>query len=712
MPHKLMPLGKLFWVNIFVFGLTAIGTVFLSYAQENTTLQLFRSFLILVLTLPLAGLNLTAIIEKLSRRSFDWLEKLNIAAISALIVIPFLLAFEYSKFHILFPTLPIINALVIFLLAVWINPMAFEQTFDTGFLKDHLSRSTSFAFLLYAVILLIITLSYYPLPDLDPYYWLSKYRADFAQTKLTDLGAYRPLFAALAYIFNQTAQVDLYAFFKYALPFFTLLVLLPAALIARLFRTYTEQLAILLLPLASASFILYLQIPIPQAVLNLSLIFFVFFLLCSWLTRKTEFYFLAGGIAFGAYFYHEVSALILLPWLIVTLYQYHQTLLQKIKENQFSAILILFILLSYATLIITPISRFLFAWFGKGIELIGTLHTNFAFPAAYINIDGNAVGWGDWVGVVQYYAFYVGPAVLFTSLLLAWHLKSSHFSLHALKARLRANKEWLVLGISFLLFFLIAEILPRFLDIALLPERAWGFAGLFFLALIPLFFRSHPSQTRWIAPFMIAALIINAAGAIYINALKKYLITPEQLVSAQWISDTLPSNRVIFTVGNDSLLRIHAQSKIVSIKDPGFYTDIRIFDAHLKTFTDTHQNLQQRYAESLKKISDRLKNLRKENIETADTQSLIAGLQQISQTSATLQETLAGLDKRSEKVANPPIYIYYAKVSDRNPYTNRPYMDGQTTKQGGKFVFDDYPERFQRVYALPDDSIIVWKLTD
>lgn len=700
-------MGKLFWVNVITFCSLAICTTLFLFLEKTHGLQILQSFLLLVIILPLTGLNLTVVIEKLSRQKFDLLERANITAIAALVFLPFLLTFEYSKFHILFPALPIINALVIFLLAIWINPLALENAFDRSFLKEKFFRSFTLAALLYLAGLFTIALSYYPLPDLDPYYWLSKYSEDFSQNKLTYLSLYRPLFSSLAYLFSQTAHVDLYAFFKYALPFLTLLVLLPVALVARLFHKYTEQLTIFLLPLASASLILYFQIPIPQAILNIILTYFIFFLLYSWLAEKNFFYFLAGVSIFSTYFYHEAAALILLPWLLVTLYQYRGPLFRKAAANRLSTLLILFLALSYSTLVIDPIYNFFFSWLVRGIDMLHSLHPNFAFPATYVNIDGNAVGWGDWVGVIKYYTFYVGPAVLFAFFLLLWNLRTSGSSL---SREVCHKKEFLVLGSAFLIFFSIAEVLPRFLNIALLPERAWGFAGLIFLALIPILFKYRPNHTSWTAPLFIVAILINVGGALYINTLKAYLITPTQISSAEWISGTLPENRVLFTYGNKNLLKIHAQSKVISIQSPEFYSDIRVFDTSLDTFLGKNNDLKQRYSNALKGLSDELRGLRGENLDT-DIKKITARLHSLSQASATLENTLSTVtDSHPDK--NLPLYIYYAKISDRNPYTNRPYYKEGLGSSFSSLVFDRYPERFKRVYALPDDEIVIWRLTD
>jgi hypothetical protein len=58
----------------------------------------------------------------------------------------------------------------------------------------------------------------------------------------------------------------------------------------------------------------------------------------------------------------------------------------------------------------------------------------------------------------------------------------------------------------------------------------------------------------------------------------------------------------------------------------------------------------------------------------------------------------------------PAIFIYYARESERNPYAKRPYMTKHRMLEPASFVFDRFPERFERAYALPEDEVVIWKL--
>src|SRR3989344_7541137 len=113
----MIEMGRLFWVNTLFFGVYALFAIFALPFEETFLLHFIESIMTLIIVLPLAGINIAAIIEKFTGQKFDLPEKLNIAAITSLLFLPLLLTLEYSQFGVLFKELPLINALVIFLVA-------------------------------------------------------------------------------------------------------------------------------------------------------------------------------------------------------------------------------------------------------------------------------------------------------------------------------------------------------------------------------------------------------------------------------------------------------------------------------------------------------------------------------------------------------------------------------------------------------------------
>jgi hypothetical protein len=84
--------------------------------------------------------------------------------------------------------------------------------------------------------------AYYPLPDLDPYYWMTKFQTQFSADNISSLKELRSSFSAVTYIFTEAAHIDFYAYFKYVLPAFFLFLIFPTALLAEKFSLPCKKL--------------------------------------------------------------------------------------------------------------------------------------------------------------------------------------------------------------------------------------------------------------------------------------------------------------------------------------------------------------------------------------------------------------------------------------------------------------------------------------
>ena len=394
---------------------------------------------------------------------------------------------------------------------------------------------------------------------------MTVFQDQFTKGIISSLTSYRPLFSSLTYLFNQAARVDLYAFFKYLIPFFALTPLIPAVLIARRFARFIPQLIIFLIPLVNASFFLYTTLPIPQSIFNSLLIIAIFFALHALLSGKKFYFHLAGIVLLFGFFFHEMAAIPFIAWLTALLVTERNTLLRFAQRNRLTTGLVLAIILSNFSLL-SPLLAFTTDWTIKVIALITQSHTNFLFPAQYINIDGNNVGWQGFFGVMQYYTYYFGPASALIFLSLPFIFRRT-----TIRSCIK-KQEVLFLLLSLLLFLLISDILPRFFNIALLPERALGFVSLFLLAFTPFLLIKLRDQVttfwyRFIPHILLIALFINLGGALYINSLKTYLITPAQLRSAQWIRANLPQQHIIFANDHHRLLTFYAGANVDEIRN-------------------------------------------------------------------------------------------------------------------------------------------------
>jgi hypothetical protein len=312
-------------------------------------------------------------------------------------------------------------------------------------------------------------------------------------------------------------------------------------------------------------------------------------------------------------------------------------------------------------------------------------HFNWLYPAQYSNVDRNMMGWDSWGGIIKFYAYYVSPLfgmVLFFFLILLANKKFRSFVLETIFK----NTALLILFLSFLTFFVIAEIFPRFPGIALLPDRAWVFAGIFGYLFLFLLLQYFSKLSLKIITAFSLLFIIAIGGALYINYLKRYLISPLQLQSAEWIESSLPSNRLFLSYGHRSLLPVHAKSPVINISSSLYCkTDLQEFEKSITTL------------ENSKKIL------------TIQPLSIIPTLT-ISISNKYIY-TLTPLSSLKEK----PLYIYYSQVHTKNPYRDRPYSMkswGIDPCPEGKFLFDQFPQKFNRVYYLKDkfDEVIIWKV--
>lgn len=681
---------------VFLFLFSA---VFFLPLDSSAVGRIARSFIELSFIFFLPGINLAFLLQYLLKRKFSLLEMINIALVFSLFLLPFFLTLEYTKWKTLSPFLPFINALLISVITAGICffhkkrnlentpefPLNNKALWNTLFSKNFLPP-----FILYVTVVISIVTAYYPLPDLDPYYWITQYRTQFQEGTLTLLDGHRPLFSSLTYIFTQGAHIDFYAYFKYILPSFLLLLIFPSALLAQKFSHPLQKVIIFFFPFASGITIIFLTLPIPQALANVGLFFFFVFLAYALITKDAFFYFLGGAVLFFSFFYHEALAIPLALWILFSLWNYRREILQKARKNKLTALLLLFIALPA---LYSPLS-FISSRAEWLLSTLSNSRPNLLFPQYYVNIDGNQMGWGDLFGVAKYYLFYIGPSLLLTFVTLLYFIKNKVIWSFLF------SREGKVLSSIFLVFFFIAEILPRLTGIALLPDRAWVFAAtiaLFFL--IPLF--SLPiGKNRFFLWLIILGFAANIAAAVYINTLKKYMITDQQLVSAEWISTNLPNNRVIFTVESDRLLTFFSGSEVIRIKDPNFLFDETVFKKEFEIQQIPFSEADQKKAiESLKTT---VGNFDAQNV-TPDIQEAQNILGQI--------ESIDSAKNATEKMANQnrSYYIYYAAPSEKNPYVDRPYMKKFEDKES-QIIFNLYPDRFEKIYSDEKNHIYIWKI--
>lgn len=700
--------GLLFWINFVSFVLWGGAFWIVSAFPEVRVIRYIASLISLGIIFPLLGLNATSLLSRFVERTFDIWETLFFTTVFALFLPAFLITVLASATIPIHPLFPIFFTALSFFLTTWFHSWFLE----TLLIKKTDLRDTKLlvgAFLFYSGFIWLIVSAYPALPDLDPYYWLIQYKTGLIAGQLPLIGEYRPLFASLAYLFHQTADIDLFAYFKYVLPFLSLASLTPLMIIARHFESLLLRLAVFTLPLATASFVLYTLTPIPQSLFNLAFIFFLAAIFQSGRSDSfgTHFYLIVSGtiLVFSA-LYHEMAAIPFILWL--TFFAFHERtfILTYVRQHTFSAILLLLLTIDLSYPLLIHVSEFISARLAQVISHLIPINPNFSFPATYVNIDGNSVGWNNWHGIMKYYAYYAGPTVLLVIATLSilrkriLSLISDHHS---------QTDRFLLWMFSF--FFLLAEILPRFFNVAFLPERAWGYAALALIAFTLFLFVSFPLRLQqWFALGILCSAYINGGGAIYINSLKQYLLTPAHFMSAEWIKSSIPGTRIVFSYQYRDLLRVHGQSETMDAPSPDFFSDIRVFDEMFRRYQANQHSpwgAVSRYLSNFSSYNNELN----QGHQRRDAEAVSSVLTRIEADTHTLRVRMNQVGVDTEKDL-PTVYIYYARPSERNPYAERPYMERTRVIKPGYFCFDRYPERFQRIYALPDDEVVIWKLIE
>ncbi len=693
--------------NIVVFSLV----LFVSILPLDTFSigRIARSIIELIALFALPGINIVVISWYFSRKNFSLHETLTLSVAASLFLVPLLLSIEFSLFKTISPFLPLFNSILIFLALVGISLYQFSNakketspqnfSLNSSFIRSlFFSKSFLFSFVLYGAVAIGIVTAFYPLPDLDPYYWYTEFQKLFSEEKLIEFSGHRPLFSALVYILTIGAHIDFYAYFKYVLPFLFLSLLFPFSLLASQFRRSLHQAIFLLFPFINGINIIYLTIPIPQAMASIASFFAAALITCAWIQKSNFFFFVGGAVLCLGYWYHEILILPITMFALTAGFYFRRELYVLVRSHTLSTILCVMLILPY---LFAPI-QFVVSKIQTQLPLLAEFRTNLLFPQHYVNIDGNEMGWGDLVGISKYYSFYMGPALF--AILCALFLKRKHiFRSHVLFSKYSAP-----LTVSFLLFFALAEILPRFFSIALLPDRAWVFAGAFALVFVPPILKTSLGREKLFLWILIAGFSLNIGAAIYINTLKKYTITEYQLVSAQWIKDNLPENRTILSSDHKRLLQFYSGSEVISITDPNFFYDTSLFEREMKKYDHDKEYALHAYEREMEQARNTLDQIKTKSLEKdiSDIESL---MEKISSSLSSSRLFLREFSDMTQTETSKNFYVYYAAPDSRNPYLDRPYMKKIIGRERD-LIFNKNPKRFHRVYADEEHDIYLWEI--
>lgn len=673
--------------------------------------------------IAVAILHITNIIQRTLPHKIDFLERLSLGIAAFFVGCPLLLYLAYITTHTLYELLPIYMCVAVFLISTAIQ--VYQKDNETKYIEIRYSIFY-ILFLIFGIFIGVLTLWYAALPDLDPYGWIQTLQPQFQNHTLPQITE-RPFFAALTYIFVSILRIDIFTFFKYIFPFLSLAILVPLWLVIRKLPKTSYKILFLLYLLGVPSTALYMTTPTPEAILIILSVYAAMLLIYSRLTRNSVYYFSAGIILLSSFFYHQAAAILFLPWCIVTLVAYKKTIFSK-RKNILIGTLVLIILHNQVKVILD----FIIYWgYSTYVKFFDQNNVNLSYPAQYVNIDQNQMGWPGFSGVIKFYAYYASPLVIYIILISVctlWYTKKQKI------VRFMAEKENAVIILIVAFFLTIAEVLPRFPNIALLPERAWNFVSIFTL---PLFFflilEHHTKQKERI--FIILALIFLIAGmggTLYVNSLKKFLISPEQIASARWIETNLPPDKVIYGYNNSNLIISHAKSEYIDFQENILCSKLSLQDALSYFDPEKHQR------EQLASIKDMTKRIHEyattfsirvthesesqnPNIAALVNDEAIQKIQELAERIIMMSSPVDPLAKAKgiplhipepikSATYTKPKFIYFAPKDPRNPYNARGYHPehwGSDSCKNGYFLFDAYPQKFERIYNR--NSIIIWK---
>ena len=565
--------------------------------------------------------------------------------------------------------------------------------------------------LLLLVVIAVQVSFYAPLPDLDPYKWLNKYEHQFASNLLDHTE--RPLFGAQTFVFSRLLGVEIFIFYKYILPLLTLTLLLPAWMVARRFTQEKKRWLFLLFLFTSPVILFYGQLAMPQFALMLAAYYAVFLCIYAHHTQRESFFYAAGCILFVSFLFHQAAAIFIFLWLLVTLATKWRTLLRK--KILVAAVIVV---LALSAPLITSIAQFLKLWTVSVISYFGSAGgMNLLYPAQFSNVDRTPMGWQSLFGVVQFYAFHMGP-LLFGLFAFAFASYAQKKHRHIINAFVGTSPALLTVLLVFTAFFAMAEILPRYPGIALLPDRAWIFAGITAYALLYVLLVTHRTVRSWVFAVFLLAALVGIGGNLYVSYIKKFLITPTQLESAAWIKANLPEERLVISYGHKGLLPIFSHSPLALTPAPLFCSDDTTAFQHLSVAPQNNAQKHENVVQMLLALQnhDNFAERTKTPREDLSRPAIVFPLDQpLPLTDALPIEDVYRI--RTHPAANDlsqkELYIYHAQQHARNPYASRPYKLktwGIAPCADGSLLFDRYPAYFERVYEQPRENIIIWKV--
>jgi hypothetical protein len=692
----------------------------------------------------LSGANILHLMQQILRRDFSWLIFFILSTLNSLFIPPlFVLLFYYQFKFVSVTSVTMIYASLSLIPLLWPG----VHLFVSRWIKDFKPKPfvfPSFKFnnnaLLWAFIIVVLVQSlnvfqYSFLPVPDSYSWLILFESKVALNKLPiTTGDSRNSFAALVTALHYLADVKLFILFKYFLPFLSLFALAPLYLAARTIKSKLLQLPLLLSLLISPTISLELGYIRQQVLFLIFLYFAVGLSIYAYQKKDYTTQYLILFYAFLGTFIHPAFLIFVLTWLIA----FFISKAKWIWSHKYLSLLVFVLAIPVAEKF-TVLNMFVRIYAQARASLRHLLHAkwNLRFPAHFINSDTYEMSWPGFTGVTKYYAYYVGPVSLVIIIFVIILLIANTQFRKSTKALL-LNSYTAAITLPIILFFCIAEIAPRFGNIAFLPDRAWQYLGILLTLFLFLLLSSidkgiifSGKTNRYIAVIGLGSFyLVSIIGAMYINSLTKYIMPDYEFRAIEWIKENTSSESRIFSGSSRNIIGYHAKAKYTGFNSK-YYSNpdkdviLRHMSSQIDIPTVAYSDLNRISAifSELAAVSTKSKVELEEAIEYNEVSTKL--FNDLRDARFAVQKDISELstliDKSQEfQVAQqlgadnlPDIYVYYAKTHPKNPYAARPYESSFTSDQKvSSFpALDGHPDDFIRVYE-EGDNVIIWQVLD
>ncbi|MFA6963149.1 MAG: hypothetical protein WC227_00315 [Patescibacteria group bacterium] len=184
------------------------------------------------------------------------------------------------------------------------------------------------------------------------------------------------------------------------------------------------------------------------------------------------------------------------------------------------------------------------------LHFFDSVHWRWWFINNYQTMDGAELGW---TGIYALF-YYLYNGIL--SLLLAVYL-----SVFLLKKRIKVRPYIVLPLVYILLFFLVAEVLPR-LGLFFLPNRAWVHLSIGVVIMTAMLIercQQLGEKNKLLNIALMIFIIMGSAASLYVSINNVSIVYKEELAVARYIKNHTPANSIIFsTQGNATLIDLYS----------------------------------------------------------------------------------------------------------------------------------------------------------